>query len=146
MTITQARHSHHLTKEWHIFHSLEGRSYWWCSQWLYWGTPPHEWKLTPYCKSTIIVVQLLSHVQLFATPWTATRLASLSLAIFLSLLKLMPIELVMPSNHLILYIILQCNIKKDPLYPTWSKHQNIKQRRSNIVTNSVRLLKWFKII
>ena len=48
------------------------------------------------------VVQLLSHVQLFATPRTATRLASLSFTISWSLLKFMSIESVMPSNHLIL--------------------------------------------
>ena len=47
-------------------------------------------------------VQLLSHVQLFATPWTAARQASLFFTISQSLLKLMSIELVMPSNHLIL--------------------------------------------
>ena len=47
-------------------------------------------------------VQLLSHVQLFATPWTAARQASLSITNSQSLLKLMPIESVMPSNHLIL--------------------------------------------
>ena len=46
-------------------------------------------------------VQLLSHVQLFATPWTAARQASLSITSSQSLLKLMPIESVMPSNHLI---------------------------------------------
>ena len=48
------------------------------------------------------VVQLLSHVWLFATPWTAARQASLSITISWSLLKLMSIEAVMPSNHLIL--------------------------------------------
>ena len=47
-------------------------------------------------------VQLLSHVQLFATPWTAACQASLSITNSRSLLKLMSIELVMPSNHLIL--------------------------------------------
>ena len=47
-------------------------------------------------------VQSLSHVQLFAAPWTAARQASLSITKSLSLLKLMFIELVMPSNHLIL--------------------------------------------
>ena len=46
-------------------------------------------------------VQLLSHVQLFATPWTAARQASLSITNSQSLLKLMSIELVMPSNHLV---------------------------------------------
>ena len=47
-------------------------------------------------------VQSLSRVRLFATPWTAARQASLSSTISQSLLKLMSIELVMPSNHLIL--------------------------------------------
>ena len=50
------------------------------------------------------LVQLLSHVQLFATPWTAARQASLFITSPWSLLKLMfmSIELVMPSSHLIL--------------------------------------------
>ena len=48
-------------------------------------------------------VQLISYVQLFVTPWTATCQASLSITNSQSLLKLMSIGLVMPSNHLILY-------------------------------------------
>ena len=48
------------------------------------------------------LVQSLSHVQLFVTPWTAAHQASLSITNSWSLLKLMPIESVMPSNHLIL--------------------------------------------
>ena len=47
-------------------------------------------------------VQLLSRVQLVATPWTAAHQASLSITNSQSLLKLTSIELVMPSNHLIL--------------------------------------------
>ena len=47
-------------------------------------------------------VQSLSHVRLFATPWTASRQASLTITNSWSLLKLMSIESVMPSNHLIL--------------------------------------------
>ena len=47
-------------------------------------------------------VQSLSCVRLFATPWTAGRQASLSITNSGSLLKLMSIELVMPSNHFIL--------------------------------------------
>ena len=47
-------------------------------------------------------VQLLSRVWLFATPWTAARQASLSITNSPSLLRLMSIELVMPSIHLIL--------------------------------------------
>ena len=50
----------------------------------------------------IIVVQLLSHVQLFVIPWTAACQASLSFTVSRSLLKLMSIESVTPSNHLIL--------------------------------------------
>ena len=51
---------------------------------------------------TLVVVQLLSHVRLFATPWTAAHQASLSFTISQSLLKFTSIESVMPSNHLIL--------------------------------------------
>ena len=47
-------------------------------------------------------VQSLSHVQLFATLWTAACQASLSITNFWSLLKLMSNESVMPSNHLVL--------------------------------------------
>ena len=47
-------------------------------------------------------VQSLSHVQFFATPWTTACQASLSFTNSQSLLKLMSIESVMPSNHLIL--------------------------------------------
>ena len=47
-------------------------------------------------------VQLLSRVQLFATPWTAAHQASLSFTISKSLLELVSSELMMPSNHLIL--------------------------------------------
>ena len=47
-------------------------------------------------------VQSLSHARLFATPWTAARQASLSITNSRSLLKLMSIESVMPSNHLTL--------------------------------------------
>ena len=54
-------------------------------------------------KELVVVVQSVSHVLLFVTPWTAAGEASLSFSIFLSLLKFMSIELVMPSNHLILY-------------------------------------------
>ena len=51
---------------------------------------------------TCLVVQLLIRVRFFVTPWTATRQASPSITISRSLLKLMSIESVMPSNHLVL--------------------------------------------
>ena len=54
------------------------------------------------CFCVSVVVQLLSHVQLFETPWTAARQASLSITNSQSLLKLMSVESVMPSSHLIL--------------------------------------------
>ena len=49
-------------------------------------------------------VQSLSHVQLFTTPWTAACRVSLSITDSWTLLKLMSIESVMPSNNLILYL------------------------------------------
>ena len=57
-----------------------------------------DWKI----QELDVVVQLLSRVRLFATPWTAARQASLSCVISQSLLELTSIESVMPSSHLIL--------------------------------------------
>ena len=65
-------------------------------------------------------VQLLSHVRLFATPWTAARQASLSITKSWNLLKLMSIESVMPSNHLVLCCPLL-------LLPLIFKHQGLLQ-------------------
>ena len=55
-------------------------------------------KKVGYC----VAVQLLSHAPLFVTPWTAACQASLSFSISQSLLKLISIVSLMPSNHLIL--------------------------------------------
>ena len=54
----------------------------------------------------VVVFQFLTYVQLFLTPWTAAYQASLSSTISQSLLKLMSSELVMPSRHLILCLLL----------------------------------------
>ena len=51
-----------------------------------------------------LVVQSLSCVQFFATPWTAECQAPLSITVSQSLLRLMPIDSVMPSNHLLLIL------------------------------------------
>ena len=59
----------------------------------------HQWHHTFFFFSS---VQSLSRVRLFVTPWTAACQASLSITNSLSLLKLMSIDLVMPSYHLIL--------------------------------------------
>ena len=56
----------------------------------------------PENKTTIVVVQSLSHVQIFVTSWTVVHQAPLSFTVSQSLLKLTFIESVMPSNHLIL--------------------------------------------
>ena len=62
------------------------------------------WSLSKFDIYNIVavVVQTLSHVHLFVTPLTAAHQLSLSITIFLSLLKLMSIESMMPSIHLIL--------------------------------------------
>ena len=65
-------------------------------------------------------VQLLSHVQFFVTPWTAAHQASLPFTISQSLLKLMSIESMMPSNHLILCRPL---LLPPPIFPTSGSFQ-----------------------
>ena len=52
--------------------------------------------------SVVVADQSLSHDQFFATPWTAACQASLSFTLSVSLLELMSIDWVMPSNHLVL--------------------------------------------
>ena len=54
-------------------------------------------------KSIIVVVQSLTPVWLFETPWTAAHQTSMSFTVSRSLLKLMSIKSAMPSNHLILH-------------------------------------------
>ena len=69
-------------------------------------TPESRWHhQDPYSRNVgrASSVQSLSHVQLFATPWTAAHKASLSITNSWSLLKLTSIESMMPSNHLILW-------------------------------------------
>ena len=86
--------------------------YWWECQLIQplWKT---EWSFLrklkielPYDPASPLLeissVQLLSHVQLFVTPWTAARQAPLSITSSWSSTKPMFIKLVMPSNHLIL--------------------------------------------
>ena len=80
----------------------------------------------------LLSVQLLSCVQLFATPWTAAQQASLSITNSRSLPKFISIKSVMPSNHLILYhpLLLLPSIfpsirvfsKESPLCIRWPKY------------------------
>ena len=86
-------------------------------------------------------LQSLSHVRLFATPWTAVRQASLSITNSQSLLKLMSTESGMPSNHLILCrpIFLPPSIfpsirvfsKESVLHITWPRYWNFSFRISS---------------
>ena len=61
--------------------------------------------------------------QLFATPWTATHQASLSFTISRSLVKLMSIESVMPSNHLILFVPFSSHLQSFPVSGSFPKSQ-----------------------
>ena len=69
---------------------------------------PTQETLLPPCRCLLVffvfncTATLLSHVQLFVTPWTSAHQASLSISISWSLLKLMSIESLMPSKHLML--------------------------------------------
>ena len=72
------------------------------------GVLSHLW--APPLPTQACVVKLLSHVWLFATPWTAVPQASLFFTLFLSSLKLMSTESVMPSN----YVILCCRLFLPP--------------------------------
>ena len=76
---------------------LSGALCWWK------GTKRKDLQPLQHTAGSVQSVQLLSHVWLFATPWTAACQASLSITSSQSLLKLMSIESMMPSNHLILY-------------------------------------------
>ena len=63
-----------------------------------------EFEMDESCQEedVVVIVQLLSHVLLFATPWTAACQAFLPFTISWSWLRFMSMALVMPSNHLIL--------------------------------------------
>ena len=97
-----------------------------------------NWKDKTYCKNYIIFssVGLLSHVRLFATPWTTARQASLSITNSQSPPKPMSIKLVMPSNHLILChpLLLLPSIfpsirvfsNESPLHIRWPKYWSFR--------------------
>ena len=103
--------------------------------------PPGKPYTYPYLAiSQFTSVQSLGRIQLFATPRTAARQASLSFTISCSLLRLMAIESVMPSNHLIL-----CHsfLLQPPIFPSirvfsnelalcirWPKYWSLIQHQS----------------
>ena len=73
-------------------------------------------------------VQMLSRVRLFASPWITARQASLSITNSRSLLKLMSIELVMPSSHLILCCPLLLRRPSPPNIRVFSNESNLHMR------------------
>ena len=77
----------------HLFSTFA--SCWMLTRGPWWSLVARDWMFVD-----IVVVRLLSHVKLFATPWTTGHQASLSLTISRSLLRFMSIGSVMPSNHL----------------------------------------------
>ena len=88
------------------------------------GSHCAEWR-TLMCFSS---VQSLSRVQLFATPWITTRQASLSITNSQSLLRLMSIELVMPSSHLILCLSLLLLPPNPPSIRVFSNESTLHMR------------------
>ena len=102
-------------------------------------------------------VQSLSHVQLFVTPWTVARQASLPFTISQSLLKLMSIESVMPSNHLILcppllLLTLICPCirvfsKESALHNRWPKYWRFSISPSNEYSGLISFrVDWFDFL
>ena len=82
-------------------------------------------KQTKSSQETNVVIQLLSHVLLFVTPWTVACQAPLPSTISCSLLKLISIESVMPSNHLILCCPLSSSINLSPSFCLRDIHNNL---------------------
>ena len=83
------------------------------------------------------VVQSLSHVQLFVTPWATACQASLSITISWSLLRLMFIELVMPSNHLnqVEWIYIESNLQRKswgPEIEAWEHQWHVHYRKKSL--------------
>ena len=107
--------------------------------------------MTVYSKDIeTLVVQLLSHVRLFVTPWTEAHQASLSFTISRSLLKLMCIELVMPSNHFILCCPLPppaFNLSQYQGLFKWvsSSHQVVKLLELQLQHQSLNIQDWFPL-
>ena len=104
----------------------------------------------------IFVVQLLSHMQLFVIPWAAAHQASLSFTISQSLLKLLSIESVMPSIHLVFCcpLLLLPSIFPSPrgfsselaLHIRWSKYWSFSTSPSNEYSGLISFrIDWFDL-
>ena len=97
------------------------------------------------------IAQLLSHIRLFETALTAALQASLSFTIFWSLLKLMSIESVMPSNHLILCIPFSSCLQSFPAIIVFSSESTLSSGGQNIGASAsasvlpVNIQDWFSL-
>ena len=119
------------------------------------GLPPRVQASVEGTPSMAVVVQLLSHVWLFAIPWPAALQTSLSFTISWSLLKLMSIELMVPSNHLILCHLLLFMPSIVPsirvlsnelaLHIRWSKYWSLSFSFSTSPSNQYSVLISFRI-
>ena len=88
--------------------------------WIYFSLNSHS---LPFKVLLISSVQFLSRVWFFVTPWTAACQASLSMTNSWSLLKLMLIESVMPSNHLILCVPFSSRLQS---FPAWVQFSSVQ--------------------
>ena len=122
-----------------------------------WERLPWGKELFSYSESITQPVQLLSHVWLFATPWTAVHQASLSITNSQSLLKLMSIKLVMTCNHLILCrpLLLLPSIlpsstvlsKESVLHIRWPKYWSFSTSPSNGYSRLISFrIDWFDLL
>ena len=113
--------------------------------------------MNPWNEPVLSSVQLLSHVWLFVTPWTAAPQASLSLTNSWSLLKLMSIESVMPSSHLVFYrppfllpsIFPSIRVfsSESALCIRWPKYWNVSISPSNEYSGLISLrMDWFDLL
>ena len=105
----------------------------------------------------LVVVQLLSHVWLFETLWTAARQAPLSFTVFWSLLRFMSVELMMLSNHPILccpllllpsiFLSIRVFSNESALCIRWPKHWSFSINPSNEYSGLISFrMDWFDLL
>ena len=112
----------------------------------------HFWKTI----TIFVAVQSFSHVRLLVTPWTASHQASLSFTISQCLLKLISIESVMPSNHLVLcsslflpsfFLSIRVFSKESAVCIRWPNYWSIGIRISNEYSGLISFkIDWFDLL
>ena len=136
-----------------VSHSLRPHGPWPTRLLCPWGFPGKDTGVGCH----LVVVQSLSHVRLFVTSWTAACQASLFITVSWSLLKLMSIESVMPSNHLILChtLLLLPSIfpsnkvfpNESSLYIRWPKYWHVNISPSNEYSGLISpRINWFDLL